>query len=134
MERADDILILERARIDGSICVTLDHDFHAHLALAGDGRPSVILLRVEGLDAQAQANAENGKRGLSIGTYIERSGNSTRTRFETINFDNRRSSGDFVRLRAATTSLRQRPQLFAAMAKQWADALSTAFHLPAQCI
>lgn len=37
MERADDTAILERARDDGSVCVTLDHDFHAHLAVAGKG-------------------------------------------------------------------------------------------------
>ena len=41
MERADDVLILERARQDQRVCVTLDHDFHAHLAVAGQGRPSV---------------------------------------------------------------------------------------------
>jgi predicted nuclease of predicted toxin-antitoxin system len=56
MDRADDVAILERARTDERVCVTLDHDFHAHLAIAGQGRPSVILLRAEGLDAQAQAN------------------------------------------------------------------------------
>jgi len=46
MEQADDIQILERARIDEMVCVTLDHDFHAHLAMTGNGRPSVVLLRV----------------------------------------------------------------------------------------
>jgi len=56
MERADDALILEKARNDGRVCVTLDHDFHAHLALAGQGSPSVVLLRVQGLDAQLQAD------------------------------------------------------------------------------
>jgi predicted nuclease of predicted toxin-antitoxin system len=45
MERADDLLILERARDDKRVCVTLDYDFHAHLATAGQGRPSVVLLR-----------------------------------------------------------------------------------------
>ncbi len=38
------------------MCVTLDHDFHAHLATAGQGRPSVVLLRAQGLDAQGQAD------------------------------------------------------------------------------
>lgn len=56
MERADDLAILERARTDQRVCVTLDHDFHAHLAIAAQGRPSVILLRAGGLDAQGQAD------------------------------------------------------------------------------
>jgi predicted nuclease of predicted toxin-antitoxin system len=56
MERAEDIQILEKARNDGRVCVTLDHDFHAHLAVSGHGRPSVVLLRVQGLDAQGQAD------------------------------------------------------------------------------
>ena len=55
MEQAEDIQILERARSDERVCVTLDHDFHAHLAVT-HGRPSVVLLRVQGLDAQAQAD------------------------------------------------------------------------------
>ena len=56
MERAEDIQILERARNDERVCVTLDHDFHAHLAATGHGRPSVVLLRVQGLDAQGPAD------------------------------------------------------------------------------
>ena len=56
MEQAEDVQILDRARIDGMVCITLDHDFHAHLALTGQGSPSVVLLRVQGLDAQGQAD------------------------------------------------------------------------------
>jgi len=56
MERADDVLILERARDDERVCIPLDHDFHAHLAMTGQGHPSVILLRAQGPDAQGQAN------------------------------------------------------------------------------
>jgi predicted nuclease of predicted toxin-antitoxin system len=56
MHKADDIEILERARNEDTVCVTLDHDFHMHLALAGHGRPSVVLLRVQGLNAQGQAD------------------------------------------------------------------------------
>ncbi len=56
MERAEDIQILEKARLDESICVTLDHDFHAHLASTGRRHPSVVLQRVQGLDAQGQAD------------------------------------------------------------------------------
>jgi predicted nuclease of predicted toxin-antitoxin system len=37
MERAEDIHILERARTDERVCVTLDHDFHTHLAVSGKG-------------------------------------------------------------------------------------------------
>jgi predicted nuclease of predicted toxin-antitoxin system len=55
LAEADDTQILEAARNSGRICVTLDHDFHAHLAIAGRGSPSVILLRVEGLSAEEQA-------------------------------------------------------------------------------
>lgn len=55
LDTADDAEILSVARNTGRVCVTLDHDFHAHLALAGSDRPSVVLLRVQGLDAIAQA-------------------------------------------------------------------------------
>lgn len=55
LSAASDVQILEAARNNDRICVTLDHDFHAHLALTRAGAPSVVLLRVEGLDAQAQA-------------------------------------------------------------------------------
>jgi len=44
MAEADDSEILEAARQSGRICVTLDHDFHTHLAIAGQGSPSVILI------------------------------------------------------------------------------------------
>ena len=56
MEQAEDIQILEKTRIDERVCITLDHDFHAHLAMTGHGRPSVVLLRAQGLDAQGQAD------------------------------------------------------------------------------
>ena len=53
--RADDLDILEFARQRGMAWVTLDHDFHAHLALALSASPSVIMVRAEGLSAEAQA-------------------------------------------------------------------------------
>jgi predicted nuclease of predicted toxin-antitoxin system len=56
MAESDDADILEMARNHNRVCVTLDHDFHTHLALAGQGHPSVILLRIEGLNAEAQAD------------------------------------------------------------------------------
>jgi predicted nuclease of predicted toxin-antitoxin system len=55
MAEAEDARILEEARRLDRACVTLDHDFHKHLAMAGHGRPSVILLRIEGLSPVAQA-------------------------------------------------------------------------------
>ncbi len=56
MDRADDAAILVRAASEQRICVTLDHDFHAHLAMAGRGNPSVILLRDQMINAPEQAD------------------------------------------------------------------------------
>ena len=36
--------------------MTLDHDFHAHLAMAGAEVPSVIFIRAEGLNSAEQAS------------------------------------------------------------------------------
>ena len=55
MHAADDADILKDAVNADRVCVTLDHDFHAHLAFSKSGRPSVLLLRVERLDAAGQA-------------------------------------------------------------------------------
>lgn len=55
LERADDPAILEFARQRGMTCVTLDHDFHAHLALSLADSPSVVFVCIEGLNAQRQA-------------------------------------------------------------------------------
>lgn len=49
---ASDEEILELARRDGRIVVTLDADFHALLALSGASSPSVIRVRIEGLRGQ----------------------------------------------------------------------------------
>ncbi len=54
MERAEDIQILEEARKDDRVCVTLDHDFHAHLAVSGQGRPSVVFLLPRALTRKAR--------------------------------------------------------------------------------
>jgi predicted nuclease of predicted toxin-antitoxin system len=43
LDRAEDIDIIAAAREQQRVCVTLDHDFHAHLALAGQGSPSLPL-------------------------------------------------------------------------------------------
>jgi predicted nuclease of predicted toxin-antitoxin system len=56
MGAAEDAAILDAASADDRVCITLDHDFHSHLAVARAGRPSVILLRVQGLDARGQAS------------------------------------------------------------------------------
>ncbi len=55
MSRADDVDILERARAEARICVTLDADFHSLLAIGGVRGPSVIRIRKQGLDATALA-------------------------------------------------------------------------------
>lgn len=47
-----DSVILEGARADGRIVVTLDADFHALLAVEGSTTPSVIRIRREGLSAE----------------------------------------------------------------------------------
>lgn len=55
MSRADDIDILQRARKEQRVCVTLDADFHALLATGSERGPSVVRVRKEGLDAAALA-------------------------------------------------------------------------------
>ena len=48
---ASDALILERARVENRVVVTLDADFHRLLAISGAKAPSVVRIRVEGLTA-----------------------------------------------------------------------------------
>jgi predicted nuclease of predicted toxin-antitoxin system len=55
LQRADDVDILKVARQEDRVCITLDHDFHRHLALAQSTGPSVVFIRVEGLGAEGQA-------------------------------------------------------------------------------
>ena len=55
MERADDPAIIEYARVNRMACVTLDHDFHSHLATSFADSPSVVRLSMEGLNAALQA-------------------------------------------------------------------------------
>lgn len=55
MSRADDSEILQRAREEQRVCVTLDADFHALLATSNERGPSVVRVRKEGLDATALA-------------------------------------------------------------------------------
>ena len=51
LARATDAEILELARSETRVCVTLDADFHTLLALSGAASPSTIRIRIEGLDA-----------------------------------------------------------------------------------
>jgi predicted nuclease of predicted toxin-antitoxin system len=46
---AEDSVILDEARRQAAIVVTLDADFHAILARTGAANPSVIRIRIEGL-------------------------------------------------------------------------------------
>ncbi len=49
---ASDPEIMDRADGEQRVCVTLDQDFHSYLAGSGRARPSVILIRAQGLDAR----------------------------------------------------------------------------------
>jgi predicted nuclease of predicted toxin-antitoxin system len=85
LERAEDVHILEQARNDDRVCVTLDHDFHAHLAVSGQGRPSVVFLRAQGLDAHGQADLIRSvcvqcETALSEGAAVSADRNSIRIR------------------------------------------------------
>lgn len=53
MQAADDEAIIEYAADGAYIVVTLDSDFHTMLAISGADRPSVIRVRIQGLNAAA---------------------------------------------------------------------------------
>ena len=55
MSHADDIAILARSLAEDRACVTLAPDSHAHLAFTHQLSPSVVLLRVQGMDAVSQS-------------------------------------------------------------------------------
>ncbi len=55
LQHSEDAAILEFARAEGRVVVTLDADFHALLALSGAAQPSVVRIRIEGLKAAALA-------------------------------------------------------------------------------
>jgi len=50
MSRARDREILETAARENRVCITLDADFHAMLAVGRATGPSVIRIRIEGLN------------------------------------------------------------------------------------
>jgi predicted nuclease of predicted toxin-antitoxin system len=83
LDQAEDLDKLAAAAAQNRICVTLDHDFHTHLALAAQGRPSVILLRIEGIGAAAQAEliaavCLNCEAALNDGAAVSADGHSVR--------------------------------------------------------
>jgi predicted nuclease of predicted toxin-antitoxin system len=47
LDCADDLAILAYAKADGFFVITLDHDFHRHLAIGSADGPSVVLLRID---------------------------------------------------------------------------------------
>lgn len=51
MGGASDHSILDKARLDGAVVVTLDADFHHILAMTGATLPSVIRIRMERVQA-----------------------------------------------------------------------------------
>lgn len=55
MSQAEDVAIIEVARQEGRVLVTLDADFHALLAVSGAKGPSVLRIRMEGLKADRVA-------------------------------------------------------------------------------
>ncbi len=55
MSPAEDSAILEHARRRNAAVVTLDADFHAILAVSGAQNPSVIRIRVQGLNGEMLA-------------------------------------------------------------------------------
>jgi|ERR1039458_917341 predicted nuclease of predicted toxin-antitoxin system len=56
MAAAVDTEILERARLCNRVVVTLDADFHAIMAVRNASKPSVIRIRIEGLNGVAIAD------------------------------------------------------------------------------
>ena len=52
---ADDEAIIQVARQQERVIITLDADFHALLALSGADKPSVVRIRIEGLRAESLA-------------------------------------------------------------------------------
>jgi len=49
MASATDVSILDKARAEEFVVVTLDADFHMLMAFSGRSRPSIIRIRIEGL-------------------------------------------------------------------------------------
>lgn len=56
LSTASDAKIIEYAREQGRIVITLDSDFHSIMVLNNAATPSVIRVRIEGLRAEPMAN------------------------------------------------------------------------------
>jgi len=72
---AEDSAILERARQENRVVITLDADFHMLLAQSGASLPSVIRVRIEGLRAEAltellQRVVDDWLNELTIGAVL----------------------------------------------------------------
>ena len=72
---ASDERIIERAIAESRVVITLDADFHALVAVAGDRKPSVIRIRREGLRGPELATLvirilEATKDALSDGALV----------------------------------------------------------------
>jgi predicted nuclease of predicted toxin-antitoxin system len=82
MSLASDPEILQRAFDDHAVLITLDADFHMILAVTSAISPSVIRLRMEGLDSAAVAKIIQGvvnhfQNELTQGSMITVKGNKT---------------------------------------------------------
>ncbi len=85
MSRAADVDILDLARSERRVCVTLDADFHALLATSGEHASSVVRVRKEGLNANAlaallQAVWPRVESGLTSGAMVTITDRSVRIR------------------------------------------------------
>ena len=49
---AEDVLIISQAALEHRVIVTLDADFHMHLALTQARQPSVVRIRIQGLRSE----------------------------------------------------------------------------------
>mgnify|MGYP001177959909 CR=1 FL=1 len=56
MSQTEDVAIIDVARQEQRVVVTLDADFHALLAVSGAQGPSVLRIRMEGLKADQVAS------------------------------------------------------------------------------
>ena len=85
MGGATDDAVLDRARLDGAVVATLDADFHQILAATGATQPSVIRVRIEGLNHRQMAMLllnvfQRTHKELAAGVAVSVGDNYLRTR------------------------------------------------------